>query len=58
LLFAELIKRGWSDENLAKLAGGNILRVLRQAEAVSASMKNEPPATARLQPLDPNNVWK
>ena len=58
LLFAELIRRGWSDENLAKLAGGNILRVLRQAEAVSASMKNEPPATARLQPLDPNNVWK
>jgi membrane dipeptidase len=58
LLFAELIKRGWSDENLAKLAGGNILRVLRQAEAVSASMRNEPPATARLQPLDPNNVWK
>jgi membrane dipeptidase len=58
LLFAELIRRGWSDENLSKLAGGNVLRVLRQAEAVSASMKNEPPATARLQPLDPDNVWK
>ncbi len=43
-LFAELIRRGWSDENLAKLAGGNILRVLRRAEAVSASMKNEPAA--------------
>ena len=27
-LFAELIRRGWSDENLAKLAGGNVLRVL------------------------------
>ena len=26
-LFAELIRRGWSDQNLAKLAGGNILRV-------------------------------
>jgi membrane dipeptidase len=48
-LFAELIRRGWSDENLAKLAGGNILRVLRQAEAVSASMKNEP---AALSPVD------
>jgi membrane dipeptidase len=58
LLFAELIRRGWSDENLAKLAGGNLLRVLRQAEAVSASMKNEPPATARLQPIDPADVWK
>jgi len=43
-LFAELIRRGWSDENLAKLAGGNILRVLRKAEAVSASMKGEPAA--------------
>jgi membrane dipeptidase len=43
MLFAELIRRGWSDQNLAKLAGGNVLRVLRRAEAMSASMKNEPP---------------
>ena len=43
-LFAELIRRGWSDKNLAKLAGGNVLRVLRRAEAVSASMKGEPAA--------------
>jgi membrane dipeptidase len=43
-LFAELIRRGWSDENLAKLAGGNVLRALRRAEAVAASMKNEPAA--------------
>ena len=48
-LFAELIRRGWSDQNLAKLAGGNVLRVLRQAEAVSASMRNEP---AALSPVD------
>ena len=47
-LFAELISRGWSDENLAKLAGGNILRVLRQAEAVSRSMSNVPPAADQL----------
>ena len=58
LLFAELIRRGWSDDNLAKLAGGNVLRVLRQAERIAASMKNEPPATAMLQPIDPNDVWK
>jgi len=49
-LFAELIRRGWSDENLAKLAGGNILRVLRQAEAVSKSMSGEPPAADKLTP--------
>jgi membrane dipeptidase len=32
LLFAELIRRGWTDEELLKLAGGNVLRVLRGAE--------------------------
>jgi len=50
LLFAELIRRGWSDENLAKLAGGNVLRVMRQAEAVAASMKDETPSMATLEP--------
>ena len=49
LLFAELIRRGWSDANLAKLAGGNVLRVIRRAEAVAASMKTEP---AALSPVD------
>lgn len=34
-LFAELVRRGWSDENLGKLAGDNLLRVLRQAEKVA-----------------------
>ncbi|ANP46757.1 dipeptidase [Candidatus Viadribacter manganicus] len=36
-LFAELMRRGWSDADLARLAGGNLLRVLRRAEAVAAS---------------------
>ena len=49
-LFAELIRRGWSDANLAKLAGGNILRVLRRAEAVAASMRNQPASMATLEP--------
>jgi membrane dipeptidase len=35
-LFVELMRRGWSDANLAKLAGGNLLRALRQAERVAA----------------------
>ena len=47
-LFAELIRRGWSDINLAKLAGGNVLRALRRAEAVAASMKDVPPALDKL----------
>jgi membrane dipeptidase len=48
LIFAELIRRGWSDGDLAKLAGGNILRVLRRAEQVSASMADVPPSLATL----------
>jgi len=49
-LFAELIRRGWSDFNLAKLAGGNALRALRGAEAAAAAMKDIPPSLARLAP--------
>ncbi|HLS40502.1 MAG TPA: dipeptidase [Ornithinicoccus sp.] len=37
-LFAALADRGWSDEDLVKLAGGNVLRVLRDAEAVSREL--------------------
>ena len=35
-LFAELVTRKWSEEDLAKLAGGNLLRVLEAAENVSS----------------------
>ena len=49
LLFAELIRRGWSDRDLAKLAGGNVLRALRKAEEVASSMKDEPPSMATLE---------
>ena len=51
-LLLELMKRGWSDTNIAKLAGGNILRVMAQAEAVAASMAREQPAMATVQALD------
>jgi membrane dipeptidase len=44
-LFADLIKRGWTDDMLGKLAGGNVLRVMRKAEAVAASMKDAPIGT-------------
>ncbi len=52
-LFAELIRRGWSDANLAKLAGDNVLRVLRRAEAVSRSMKDTAPSLAALPAAEP-----
>ena len=49
-LFAELIRRGWSDQNLAKLAGGNLLRALRGAEATALAMKDVPPSLATFEP--------
>jgi membrane dipeptidase len=39
VLFAELIRRGWSDRDLVKLSRGNIIRVLREAEAVAARLR-------------------
>jgi len=50
LLFAELIRRGWSDANLAKVAGGNALRALRGAEATAKAMKQAAPSLARPAP--------
>jgi membrane dipeptidase len=35
-LFTELADRGYTDEDLAKVAGRNVLRVMRQAESVAA----------------------
>ncbi|HEX6104429.1 MAG TPA: dipeptidase [Gemmatimonadales bacterium] len=52
-LFAELVRRGWSDGDLRKLAGGNVLRVLRQAEGVAGRLQNErPPSTRTIEELD------
>jgi len=36
-LFIELMRRGWTDANLSKLAGGNLLRALRAAERYAAA---------------------
>jgi membrane dipeptidase len=46
------MRRGWTDEMIAKLAGGNVLRVMEGAERVAASMAKEPPATATIKMLD------
>jgi membrane dipeptidase len=51
-LLAELVRRGWSDADLAKLAGGNLLRVMERVEAVAAGMKSEPPLIATIETLD------
>jgi membrane dipeptidase len=51
-LLAELARRGWSDADLARLAGGNLLRVMERVEAVAASMKDQPPMIATIAQLD------
>ncbi|MBK9754064.1 MAG: dipeptidase [Nannocystis sp.] len=38
-LFAELVRRGWSDAELEKLAGKNLLRALRAAEATARRLQ-------------------
>ena len=53
MLIAELARRGWSDADLRKLAGENVLRAFKQAETVSARLKKERPASiATIQQLD------
>ena len=52
-LFAELIRRGWSDADLEKLAGGNVLRALRGAEDVASRLAtSRSPSTATIETLD------
>lgn len=43
-LLAELMRRGWSDADVAKVAGGNVLRVMGKAEQVAAEMNGRPAA--------------
>ncbi|MGR7027151.1 dipeptidase [Geodermatophilus sp. URMC 62] len=52
-LIAELLERRWSQDECAQLIGGNVLRVLREAEAVSrSSSARRGPSTASIEDLD------
>lgn len=52
-LFAELIRRGWSDSDLRKLAGQNLLRALRAAEKTAARLQRErQPSTRTIEEMD------
>jgi membrane dipeptidase len=42
-LFTELARRGYSQADLRKIASGNMLRVLRGAEAYAAAHRGDPP---------------
>ena len=52
-LFAALADRGWSDQDLTKLAGANILRVIRDAEAGARDLQaTRGPSLATYEQLD------
>jgi membrane dipeptidase len=52
-LFVELARRGWDDASLAKLAAGNILRVMREAETAAKRLQaTERPSSATIEVLD------
>jgi membrane dipeptidase len=53
VLIAELLKRGYSDGDVKKIVGGNILRVMREAEKVSKRLQaSRGPNHATLEQLD------
>lgn len=41
VLIAELLDRGWSEDDCARLTGGNILRVMREAEHASRVLSGQ-----------------
>ena len=61
-LFAELLRRGFSDDDVRKVLGENLLAVMREVEAVAAGLQRErPPSDATIEELDgidPAALWR
>ena len=56
-LFAELSRRGWSEADMAKLAGENVLRAMREAEDAARRLQRERgPSMATIEELDGKKV--
>jgi membrane dipeptidase len=52
-LIAELLRRGWSEEDCGKLASGNIIRTLRAAEETARGLSaSRGPSRSRIEDLD------
>jgi membrane dipeptidase len=52
-LMEELLKRGYSDDDVSKVAGGNLLRVMYEVEAAAARVAgSRGPSEARIEDLD------
>jgi membrane dipeptidase len=53
-LTAELLRRGWTDDDVRKTMGLNVIRVLRRAEEVAARLQRQRgPSVATIKALDP-----
>lgn len=53
VLLAELSRRGWSEEDMAKVAGENVLRAWREAETAARLLQRQrSPSTKTIQELD------
>jgi membrane dipeptidase len=52
-LITELLRRGYSDEDVKKITSGNILRVMRHADAVAARLqKTRAPSLGTIEAMD------
>jgi membrane dipeptidase len=51
-LVAELARRGWTHDDLVKVTGGNLLRVMREAEVVSRRLRASTPASSATIAMD------
>ena len=52
-LFAELVRRGWKDDDLEEARGSNLVRAFARAEAVAARLQKERgPSAATIEQLD------
>ena len=57
-LTAELLRRGYTDEQAKKVIGGNFLRVMERVEQVSSRLRRErTPSAARIEDLDKHMEW-
>jgi membrane dipeptidase len=52
-LVAELLRRGWSEEDVEKLARGNLLRAFAEAETVARRLKGERPPSLQTAGSEP-----
>ena len=53
VLTAELIRRGYSDEDIKKILGLNVLRAMRQTEVRAAELRRKRlPSAATIEELD------